>query len=59
MTSEKIAGLIEAMFKFRHKHPAISVTISVLMTAACAGGMYLLITKFPLLKLSCFTGGCN
>ncbi|MDO8803185.1 MAG: hypothetical protein Q7R35_02030 [Elusimicrobiota bacterium] len=57
MTRETILATLTSCWEFRRKHPAISITLSVLVAAACAGGIYLLI-KSPFLRLSCFTGGC-
>jgi len=57
MTREKLEAAFNSCWEFRHKHPVISITISLLMVAACAGGLYLII-KSPFLRLSCFTGGC-
>jgi hypothetical protein len=45
--------------EFRHKHPVISVTLSLLMLAACAGAIYLIIVKIPSI-VPCFTvNGCH
>jgi hypothetical protein len=58
MTRETILAAIGSCEEFRHKHPVISVSISLLMIAACIAGMYLVI-KSPFLKITCFTGGCG
>jgi|GEM_PF-1860008 len=58
MTREKIAATILSWHEFRQKHPLISIILSLLMLAACAGGIYLVL-KSPLLRITCFTGGCG
>ena len=59
MTRETIGAAMISCMEFRHKHPVISVTISLLMIAACAGGIYLIIVKLPAI-VPCFTvSGCH
>lgn len=59
MKQETIVAAINSAFEFRHRHPVISITLSLLMIAACAGGIYLIIMKIPSIT-PCFSGhGCG
>lgn len=59
MTRETILAAMNSCIEFRHKHPAISIFLSLLVTAACAGGLYLIIVNFPRI-VPCFsTSGCQ
>ncbi|MHB0994858.1 MAG: hypothetical protein ACYC2I_00665 [Elusimicrobiales bacterium] len=50
---------MDSLTEFRHKHPAISIILSLLVTAACVGGIYLIIVNFPRF-IPCFSGdGCR
>jgi hypothetical protein len=55
-----IASLLASYWAFIQKHPVISIFTSVIMIAACAGGIYLILVQFPtFISLPCFTGGCD
>lgn len=55
-----IASLLASYWAFIQKHPLLSIFTSVILMAACAGGIYLIATQFPtFLSLPCFTGGCD
>lgn len=59
MTRETFLATINSVQEFRHKHPVLSITLSLLVTAACAGGLYLIIVNFPRF-IPCFSGaGCQ
>jgi hypothetical protein len=59
MTRETILAAMNSCIEFRHKHPALSILLSLLVTAACAGGLYLIIVNFPRF-IPCFSGsGCR
>lgn len=50
---------MDSCIEFRHRHPAISIFLSLLVMAACAGGIYLIIVNFPRF-IPCFSGsGCQ
>lgn len=57
MIRQKIAAALISAIEFRQEHPVISVSLSLLVLAACAGGLYLIATS-SFLKLTCFSGGC-
>ncbi|OIO01227.1 MAG: hypothetical protein COX65_06065 [Elusimicrobia bacterium CG_4_10_14_0_2_um_filter_56_8] len=59
MTRKELADKLTAFIAYRHTHPRTSVLLSLIVFAACAAGIFLLIMKFPILKLSCFSGGCS
>ncbi len=59
MKQETIVAAINSAFEFRHRHPVISIALSLLMVAACAGAIYLIIIKIPSI-VPCFTvNGCH
>lgn len=60
MTIRKtIAAALTVYLEFIRKHPFISMILSLVMAAACAGGIYLIFKQFPtFLLLPCFRGGC-
>lgn len=59
MTRETILAAMDSLTEFRHKHPVISIILSLLVTAACVGGIYLIIVNFPRF-IPCFSGdGCR
>ncbi len=60
MTPRKaLAAALKAYWDFIQKHPLISMVLSLVLAAACAGGIYLIWQQFPsLLRLPCFRGGC-
>ncbi len=58
MNREEMQAMVTSLFEFRHKHPVISIFLSVLVTAACAGALYLMFANFPSF-VPCFSGGCE
>lgn len=59
MTRETILAAMNSCIEFRHKHPAISIVLSLLVLAACAGGIYLIIVNLHRIT-PCFSGsGCQ
>jgi len=59
MTRETILAAMNSTLEFRRKHPAISVFLSLLVLAACAGGIYLIAVNLHRIT-PCFSGsGCQ
>ncbi|MEK7721085.1 MAG: hypothetical protein AAB359_01705 [Elusimicrobiota bacterium] len=60
MTRETILATLISCWAFRRKHPLIGIFFSLLIIAACAGGIYLIITQLSSFALlPCFTDGCG
>lgn len=58
---KSLAAALTAGWEFVRAHPRLSLVLSVLMAAACAGGIYLILQQLPPdpFRLPCFTGGCG
>lgn len=60
MIRNTIARLLQLYWEFVKRHPAISLVFSLVIIAACLGGLYLIALDFPtLMSMPCFTGGCS
>lgn len=53
-----IACIVRAYWDFIRKHPLLSLPVSLIMLAACAGALYLIIVNFPR-YMPCLTASCG
>ena len=58
MIRKILAAGLTSYWEFIQKYPLLSIAFSLLAAAACAGGIYLIIVKFPSFA-PCFTGRCG
>ncbi len=53
-----LASLIAASWDFTRRHRFLAVVLGLITLATCAGGLYLVITRFPA-YIPCLTGSCR
>ncbi len=55
-----LASILTFCWEFVQKHRYASIVLGLLTMAACAGGIYLIVLKFPAYWRSpCFRGSCG
>jgi len=58
MIKRVLAAILTFYWEFIKRHPLVSIFFSLILMAACAGGIYLIFKEFPtLMSMPCFRGG--
>ena len=60
MLRKQLVEFLIAYISFMKRHLVLGFGVSLLLLAACAGGIYLLALQLPtIVALPCFTGSCG
>jgi len=60
MIRKVIASILVSYLELIKKRPFLSILLSLLIMAACIGGLYLIMLKLrTVISMPCVTGGCG